>query len=164
MPRHRPDSALTPKELERREYMQAYRAANKEHLAALGRTYYETPKERLRESGRAIYARDPVTKREYAKKYRMANKEYLKGWWREHKTGCSPERYAELLKQQNGVCAICGNAESRARRGNAYELSADHDHASGEIRGLLCSNCNLGIGHLRHDMNVLRLAIAYLER
>ena len=157
MPRHRPDSMLTAEELKKREYMRAYQAAHKEHLYALHRTYYEIHKDHLLELARVEYANNPVPKREYAKKYRVANKEYLKGWWREHKTGCSPERYAELSAAQNGVCAICGGVDTR-------ELCADHDHATGVIRGLLCGNCNTGIGKLRHDVKILRAAIEYVSQ
>jgi hypothetical protein len=45
-------------------------------------------------------------------------------------------RYDELLKKQNGVCAICGRPPKTRR------LDLDHDHHRMVIRGLLCSRCN----------------------
>lgn len=59
----------------------------------------------------------------------------------------------------NGVCAICGREELHGRK-----LSLDHDHATGKLRGLLCRSCNTAIGMLRDDPNVVRSAMAYLER
>ena len=66
--------------------------------------------------------------------------------------------YEELLGEQAGACAICGLAETTGRR-----LAIDHDHKTGRIRGLLCSNCNRGIGHLKDDTRLLSKAIEYLS-
>lgn len=67
--------------------------------------------------------------------------------------------YSELLAAQGGVCAICrGNPPKHRRR-----LDVDHCHATGEIRGLLCSFCNAGIGSLRNNPALLREAAIYLE-
>ena len=67
------------------------------------------------------------------------------------------EEYDRLLDEQDGVCAICGGINSNGRR-----LSVDHDHDTGKIRGLLCGNCNVGIGHLQDDPEVLAAAIGYI--
>ena len=74
--------------------------------------------------------------------------------------GIEPEEYDALLTQQDGVCAICGLPE-RAK-GKNY-LAVDHCHVTGRIRGLLCSNCNHGIGHLKDNRDLLLAAIKYLE-
>lgn len=77
-----------------------------------------------------------------------------------HKTfGLTYERYCEMLHEQDGVCAICGT------HGQDYEarLSVDHDHATGEVRGLLCRQCNAGLGAFRDSLNMLEAAIGYLE-
>lgn len=77
--------------------------------------------------------------------------------FRERLYGVSREEYAELVSDQNGVCALCGRAsEERA-------LAVDHDHASGVVRGLLCAPCNTGLGVFRDDPRLLRRAIGYLE-
>jgi len=60
---------------------------------------------------------------------------------------------------QGGVCAICGGIND-----NDDALSVDHDHETGRIRGLLCSKCNKGLGSFNDDPELLRKAIAYLER
>jgi hypothetical protein len=54
-------------------------------------------------------------------------------------------------------CIICGKAATD------QQLAIDHDHKTGHVRGALCSNCNLGIGHFKDDPRLLRLAARYLE-
>lgn len=76
------------------------------------------------------------------------------------------ERYAEMLAAQGGRCAICGLDEPNAhgRTGTKFRLSVDHCHDTGRIRGLLCQKCNRAIGLLGDNVDLLRKAIAYLER
>lgn len=74
----------------------------------------------------------------------------------------SPEEYQEMFDAQGGVCKICSKPETKIIRGFLANLSVDHDHATGEIRGLLCSACNLGLGYFRDDPQSLSSAIDYL--
>jgi hypothetical protein len=78
--------------------------------------------------------------------------------------GISLERFKEMSESQNGVCAICGKSEKRKIRGKITALSIDHCHESGKIRGLLCSDCNRGIGILGDSPERLRAAADYIER
>lgn len=72
--------------------------------------------------------------------------------------GLTVADYEALLTQQNGVCAICGKAcPTRGR------LSVDHDHATGEVRGLACHKCNTALGLFDDNPTLLRAAAAYLE-
>lgn len=64
-----------------------------------------------------------------------------------------------MLAAQGGVCAICGETNASGR-----DLSVDHDHETGEIRQLLCSNCNTGIGLLKDNPELLIKASAYLMK
>lgn len=68
--------------------------------------------------------------------------------------GIGQEEFDELLAEQGGVCAICG-AESPEH--------VDHDHETGYIRGILCFNCNGGLGQFRDNETYLRHAIGYLS-
>lgn len=56
--------------------------------------------------------------------------------------GISIEDYDRMLEEQNGVCAICGKADDTGKR-----LAVDHDHTTGEKRGLLCMKCNTRFAH-----------------
>jgi hypothetical protein len=115
----------------------------------------------------------------YNKAYYQANKEksyeHCKAWRLAHaaevkaklfarnlrvKFNLTVEEYNQILKNQNNACPICGLPTSFLSR----NLSVDHDHKTGKIRGLLCENCNVGLGHFKDNPNSLRMAIVYLEK
>lgn len=77
--------------------------------------------------------------------------------------GISPEEYADHLIVQKGVCAICFQPETEIIRGKIRLLAVDHDHATGKVRGLLCQDCNLGLGRFNDDPELLGSAISYLR-
>jgi len=74
--------------------------------------------------------------------------------------GVTQEEYDALYKAQGGRCAICRRATGRARR-----LAVDHNHKTGEVRGLLCKPCNsYGIGMFaRDEPEILDRAANYLR-
>ena len=71
----------------------------------------------------------------------------------------TPEQYDALLEVQGGRCAIC-QADQPRGKGTWH---VDHDHACGCVRGLLCSPCNTGIGHLADNADRLRQAAIYID-
>ena len=71
-----------------------------------------------------------------------------------NRMGLSTDDYRALLEAQNGWCAICCDHEA---------THIDHDHATDEFRGLLCTQCNLLLGMARDSIWVLSQAISYLE-
>lgn len=82
--------------------------------------------------------------------------------------GIDVETYEELSEAQRGCCAICGVPESEAclGRSTTKKLFVDHNHITGEVRGLLCHKCNMGIGYLQGDTGtaILDAAVVYLQR
>ena len=74
------------------------------------------------------------------------------------KYGITEEIYEKILATQKGVCAICGNHQRYKR------LAVDHSHKTGQVRGLLCENCNRGIGRFFDSPFRLRKAADYLDR
>lgn len=71
--------------------------------------------------------------------------------------GMTPEHYADLLDLQEGGCAICDGRPVTER------LAVDHDHETGEVRGLLCSKCNMELlGGIRHSHRLASRAALYL--
>ena len=75
------------------------------------------------------------------------------------KYGISEENYNQMLAEQHGGCAICG----RKQRGKKHiYLYVDHNHITGQVRGLLCCSCNSAVGQFRDDPALLRRAIEYL--
>lgn len=87
-------------------------------------------------------------------------KEAAHGRYVEQTYEITPEEYDALYKAQGGRCAICRRATGRARR-----LAVDHNHKTGEVRGLLCKPCNsYGIGMFaRDEPEVLDRAADYLR-
>lgn len=74
------------------------------------------------------------------------------------KYGISREYYNGMLAVQGGGCAICHQPP------NGKDLAVDHNHNTGVVRGLLCCNCNRGLGHLQDSSDMLLKAADYLKR
>lgn len=68
--------------------------------------------------------------------------------------GLTAQEVDALIMAQGGLCAICGEAPAE---------HVDHDHGTGRVRGILCFNCNGGLGQFRDRDDLLTLAIAYLQ-
>ena len=66
------------------------------------------------------------------------------------------EDYQQMCEKQNNLCAICHEPDTR-------DLSVDHNHITGKVRGLLCQYCNLAIGNMKEDIVRLQSAIEYLR-
>jgi hypothetical protein len=73
--------------------------------------------------------------------------------------GITGAQYDLLYSRQGGVCFICRRATGKTKK-----LAVDHDHATGFVRGLLCSPCNQILGHLRDDWRALDRASVYLRQ
>lgn len=97
---------------------------------------------------RREYYEDPERKLKYRKKYI------------ENSFNISYSLYEELQEKQSNLCAICGNPEISTR--NSY-LCIDHNHSTGEVRGLLCNKCNRGLGLFEDNQELLIKAITYLK-
>ncbi len=76
------------------------------------------------------------------------------------KYGITQEDYDSMLLDQEGMCAICGTKNPQGRH-NIFVV--DHDHTTGDVRGLLCHNCNTGLGKLGDTISGLERAIRYLK-
>lgn len=97
------------------------------------------------------YEKDP----EYAKRQR----EQARRWRLRSSYGIEQDEYDAMAEEQGHVCAVCGLPEN-APGG----LRVDHDHVTRQVRGLLCANCNLGLGKLGDSVEAIRRALDYLER
>lgn len=76
----------------------------------------------------------------------------------ERKYGLTQEEYTSRLEQQGHSCAICGKQFSGDRP------HVDHDHDTGQVRGILCGSCNVGLGYFYDNAEFLLSAVAYLSR
>lgn len=80
--------------------------------------------------------------------------------------GVDALRYQEMLREQNGVCAVCSQPEKHrdGLSGKPKDLAVDHDHKTGAVRALLCSACNTALGLFNDSPELLDAAKAYLKR
>jgi len=66
------------------------------------------------------------------------------------------EEWNQMYVEQNGRCGCCG------QHIDAKDMHTDHNHSNGEVRGLLCQGCNIGLGHLGDSPSILKKAYSYL--
>lgn len=71
--------------------------------------------------------------------------------------GMTEEEYEALLLAQGNRCGICTKLFVKTPH-------IDHDHKTGKVRGLLCNDCNTGLGRFKDDFSVVRAAVRYLKR
>lgn len=111
--------------------------------------YAKSHREQYRESTSLWRERNSDKQKERSKNYRRTLRRHI-----------SIEEYKTLLLVQEYKCAICHLPEPVEKK----DLAVDHDHATGIIRGLLCSRCNLALGLFRDSVSSLESAIHYLTR
>lgn len=105
-------------------------------------------------------------KADYMRRWNIANVEKVRDSALRKMYGISLSTYKQMLDAQDGKCAICKKEEFVVDRktDKVRELAVDHCHDTGTVRGLLCTNCNRGIGHFKDDAELLREAIYYLDK
>lgn len=84
---------------------------------------------------------------------------------RQHAYGIDPATFDRLLASQGSHCLICRREMFLGvdKKGRADALHVDHDHSSGKVRGLLCGDCNRGLGCFRDSPEALQRAASYLK-
>lgn len=112
------------------EYMQAWRAANREKMQAYRRKHHKRHKDKINAETR--------------------NRYYMRVF------GLTAIQYDAKIASANGVCEICHKGLDKP--------VLDHNHETGQVRGVLCGNCNTGIGMLGDSPDILASAITYLRR
>jgi len=130
------------------------------------RKYYKKDPARHRERVRQWQLAHPDKVKEYNKVGNERNKEKIKLWRQNRpeydkmrryaKYGISLDEFTIMVNKQGGKCAICENS--------CENLTVDHDHATGQVRDLLCGNCNSGLGMFKDDKKRLASAMLYLEK
>lgn len=110
------------------------------------------PRNRADASGYATYCKPCHNTKTRETKERLygGNREYHL----RQRYGVGEKEFQELLAEQGGVCAVCGGADPQ---------HLDHDHRTGWVRGILCFNCNGGLGQFRDSPMRLARAITYLR-
>lgn len=127
------------------------RSKNREKFNAKHREYYQKNIDKLRKKGRefrkAARAKDPDYFHKYERHY-FLKKQY----------NITSQDYDDLLAKQNGKCAICGGPPKRKY------LFVDHCHVTGNLRSLLCQNCNAALGMAKESRDILMKMVEYLDK
>lgn len=158
--------------VQRAHYQRCYYLAHRAELLARRRERVKQNPQRVSEYNKAYYQRhktemlaqrqerrkqNPFLVREVARRWGRNG-----GWARQRERtvrlqfGLSPQQYAELLARP---CDICGRTGKQERHG---KLCFDHNHITGQFRGMLCSRCNSAIGLLQDNPELIRKAAEYL--
>lgn len=142
--------SLEKKDAQRKQYAKDH----KEHIAEYQKKYREKNGDKIREQQREYHKTHPPKKRTAIGPRKYDRQMHLK-----KKYGITESEYDQLLKIQNGCCAICG-VDVAGGRGRFH---VDHCHKTGVVRGLLCSRCNMGLGSFLDDIEILNKAMKYLS-
>lgn len=156
----RPD-CRSCKSIQRKEY---YRK-NQERSRLATIKWGEKNPEKKSDAGKAWYSKNKDRHKESGKKWleipgnkeRCAEVAFDGGLKRRY--GMSPDDYYSKLSAQGGKCAI----PSCSRDPESRALSVDHDHSTGSVRGLLCTNCNAALGLVDDNQEILQDLIHYLN-
>lgn len=113
-------------------------------------------------------AANPNYDRDHSRKYRDKRRAASPTGRAQPKTtyGLTTEELHQIFENQEGLCAICSKTicfECPLLHKCLKRMHIDHDHKTNEVRGLLCSRCNQGIGYLKDSPTALRNAAGYLE-
>ena len=125
---------------------------------------------KLTEKKKLYHAKRMEEDKEYFKQYRAKNKKRMILYRIDHKEegkkynlkrkyNITEKQWDELYNKQNGCCAICKKPESELKK----ILGVDHNHKTGKVRGLLCDNCNKGLGCFKDDKDIINNASNYLK-
>lgn len=161
------------------ETRRAWYEKNKERLLAKKREWEAAHPEKKQEWNRTTYLNDRGNRIAYEKEKRDSvpgvlllreDRQERAAWfeqhpglvqtWSKYQDLFTWEQFTVLTAQmENGTCDICGKPREGNRR-----LRVDHDHKTEKFRGLLCHDCNVGLGHFKDDPDLLQKAIDYLQK
>ena len=100
----------------------------------------------------------PISKKRKA--YNRAHKAEQHEYKLKRNYGVTMEMYLEMLAEQGDRCALCGVSQEEV----SVPFVVDHNHETGRVRGLLCNNCNHGLGRFKDSIILLQAAIVYLKK
>jgi hypothetical protein len=160
----------------RRETSARYRAKHPERIAEYSRSYRKRNPEAARAAQERYEAKYPGRRAEISRRYRErhleaerkrkrdeARRRYASPEWyfkyieRYYGPGAG-DHYRKRLAEQNGMCAICQLVPVKGK------LHLDHNHGSKQLRGLLCGDCNRGLGMFKENVEYLKRLIEYIEK
>jgi len=121
--------------------------------------YQKENREQIKERMKQYYIDNRIYLREYNKQWKKDNPKNIRNGELRRKYNLSYENLLSMWDVQDGKCAICGEEFK-----NSSDAFVDHNHETNEIRGLLCRQCNLGIGFFKDNSELTMNATKYLVR
>jgi hypothetical protein len=119
--------------------------------------WYEKNRDREIARVRAWQQANPQRVQAWRKKNRDRLNKQVRQIHLRNKFGLTVQQYDRILERQGGVCALCAASPTPG-----ISLHVDHDHGTGDIRGLLCVRCNNALGLFREDPALLKRAARYV--
>lgn len=141
------------KKVRKKKAQKKYRDTHKDEINERAGVYHAVNGEKKNTQSRAYYAANKEKERARGRVYCAAHK----GDTLKKNYNITLADYERILEKQNGRCKICGKKPGKKM------LAVDHCHKTLKARGLLCSNCNVGLGQFKDDLSLLLKAAAYLE-
>ncbi len=127
------------------------------------KTYDDTLKDSRNQRARESYLKDPGTKIAKTRAYHVAHPEWAARAQRaahlKKRYDLTIEEWENFYTLQQGRCAICFTPLAEENK-----ICTDHDHVTGQVRGLLCHHCNIGLGSFKDSEQLLLSAIQYLRQ
>ena len=142
----------------KKTYAKTYYKIHKEKIKACARTYYRTHKEKIKVCMKTYYKANSEKAKARVKEWRKTNPEKAKAGHLKHDYNLSLKQVNEMFAKQDYKCTICKQSLK-----TCFRPCVDHNHKTGKIRGILCSNCNKGLGYFLDNPEFLRNAILYIE-
>jgi hypothetical protein len=105
-------------------------------------------------------ARCKLCRSEDQKNRYKQNPDVHRAYLLKQKYGITLDDYDELIEKQGGKCAICGTDKPN---GHHKRFVVDHNHETGEVRGLLCNNCNSALGYFQDNPDIIAKGFVYLH-
>ena len=146
----------------------AYYRSHRHQALEWRKHYYRKNRARIRKvakiSSKIYRIENAVKLKKYNAEYTIKNRTSIKNTALKYLYGITLDEYMAMVKNQHGVCAICKQRPvHNTRWGRSDSLRVDHCDKTYKVRGLLCHNCNAGMGLFKHSVSFLSAAIKYLQ-
>lgn len=134
--------------------------------STVAKSKFNSPQERDRAYYSANRERILAKNRRWAKQNRQRastpeRRHAFWKWWLKSQYGITPEQFTRMMIQQQGRCAICSTAFGEGQGKAPY---VDHCHENGTLRELLCSRCNVALGHADDSPERLQAMADYIRK
>jgi hypothetical protein len=137
----------------RREAQRRYRQRHPEIVAARVKKWERENRQKVNAIKRRYRKNNKLKILARERAYRKRKRAHLNAYQQARRYGLTVAQFQNMVAAQSGKCAIC-NLSAR--------LYVDHDHDRGHIRGLLCHQCNAGLGYFKDDCSLLSSAAVYI--